>query len=70
MKRLTLCTLFGPEKFLIEGFPLKVKTESYYCISDLIHVNATERKKFIGLLSEYQLSIVRYQRQQKNSGIK
>lgn len=70
MKTYILCTLWGLEHLPAEEFFLKVKQAGYDGVDAWIPEDATERKKFIRLLNEYQLPIVCHQHQATGTDVK
>ena len=70
MKLLILCTQWGLVDMPLEDFFSKVTDAGYDGIDTWVPEDATERKKFLRLLSEYQMPIVCHQLQAKGTGIK
>lgn len=69
MKLLLLCTQWGSEHLPLEDFFFKVKDAGYDGIDTWVPEDINERKKFIALLSKYQLKIVSHQHQAKGNDI-
>lgn len=69
MKLLMLCPQWGSEHLPLEDFFLKVKDAGYDGIETWVPEDINERKKFISLLSRYQLKSVSHQHQAKGNGI-
>ncbi len=64
-----LCPQWGHEHLDIRDFFEKVKTSGYEGVDTWIPENKHERKQFINLLSEYDLSMVSHQHQAKGDTI-
>lgn len=69
MKLLILCPQWGSEHLPLEDFFFKVKDAGYDGIDTWVPEDINERKKFISLLSRYQLKNVSHQHQAKGNGI-
>lgn len=69
MKLLILCPQWGSEHLPLEDFFFKVKEAGYDGIETWVPEDVNERKKFISLLSMYQLKIVSHQHQAKGNDI-
>ena len=63
MKLLMLCPQWGNADLPLEDFFSKVKESGYDGIDTWMPEDINERKKFISLLAEYQLSVVSHQYQ-------
>jgi len=64
-----LCTKWGHEDMVTEDFFIKVKEAGYSGVDTWVPEDADERKKFIRLLSEYDLAIVSHQYQAYGNSI-
>lgn len=69
MKLLILCPQWGSTHLPLEDFFIKVKESGFDGIDTWMPEGKIERKRFISLLDEYQLSIVSHQHQAKGNSI-